>query len=101
MDIALMRLQIAAVYDFKPGWLKKIDAMPDNQVCAIWYRFNLLGMDPSKICKKPRYLHKRHSHTMCYCHTCHTTWYADNPDILDCPFCGNETLEKEYVYEFN
>lgn len=50
-SIEAMRRDICRIYDYKPGWLAKVNAMPDYQVMAIWHRFKSQGMDPEVIKK--------------------------------------------------
>lgn len=38
MDVAQMRIDLKAHYGWATSWVTKVNAMPDKQVMAIYYR---------------------------------------------------------------
>lgn len=85
-----MRGHIKARYGYNPDWCKKVDKMADEQVCAIYYRLVRAG-DPVK--KKPS-KPKVSTHTQYTCESCNSTYVRDNPELLECEFCGSKKIER-------
>lgn len=120
--MANIRAQVMQVYDFKPGWVATVNAMPDYQVMAIYRRFASECFDPDAIKKDGAYsrtilkkkqalkeeeLHsslemplesKEGSHTAYLCKECRGWFFADNPELTECRFCGSPHILKG---EFN
>lgn len=111
VPIEVMRQEICRVYDYKPGWLAKVNAMPDYQVAAIWRKFRAQGMDPevikkdgcrSKTTEKLLYkvavdagaLPELRGKTAYYCTECHEEYVRDNPELTECEFCGSIMIER-------
>lgn len=106
VSISQMRHDICRVYDYKPGWLAKVNAMPDNQVAAIWHKFRAQGMDPEVIKKdgsrSVTTLKRAKQHaseaatrkTTYFCTECHEEYVRDNPDLQECEFCGSLLIER-------
>lgn len=88
MRIDLMREQIKQGYG--PGWAKKVDRMPENQVIAIYLRMH---RDRDKT--KCKYNPPRKEACGYHCNTCGTTFMADNPDLEECRHCGSALYEEE------
>ena len=53
MTVDRMRAEIAKVYN-APRWIARVQAMPDNQVIAIYHKFLKVGKFD-----KPRHLRKK------------------------------------------
>ena len=85
-----MRGHIKARYDHNPNWRKRVDRMADEQVCAIYYRLvradDLVKKKPSKP--------KVYMHTQYTCEVCNSTYVRDNPELLECEFCGSKNIER-------
>lgn len=120
--MANIRAQVMQVYDFKPGWVAKVNAMPDHQVMAIYRRFASDHFDPDAIKKDGAYSRttlkkqlareeeerrinleifmepKEDSHTTYLCKECSGWFFADNPELTECRFCGSKHIMKG---EFN
>lgn len=109
--IAQMRHDISKIYDCKPGWLAKVNRMPDKQVIAIWHKFMEQGMDPevikkdgsrSKTTEKLLYkaavdadaLPELRGKMVYYCTECHEEYVRDNPELTECEFCGSIMIER-------
>lgn len=107
--MANVRAAVMAVYDYKPGWVAKVNAMPDHQVMAIYRRFAEECFDPDAIKKDGRYsrttikkqlqqemldMQKRPEpqHTYYLCTECRGWFIADNPELIECRFCGSHHI---------
>ena len=109
MDMAHIRAKVIAVYDCKPGWVSRVNGMPDHQVRAIYCRFAEDGFDPQRIKKdgvRSRTTEKRilkapslepeiEPMTTGYmCNDCHGCFEVDNPELTECRFCGSMNIMK-------
>lgn len=107
MSYNTMRQDICRVYDFKPGWVARVAAMPLYQVQAIWRRFASLGFDPERIkedgCKSRTTKNKLEKaldampadevkHTTYLCTECKGWFIADNPELEECRYCGDTKI---------
>lgn len=121
--MANIRAQVMQVYDFKPGWVAKVNAMSDYQVMAIYKRFASECFDPDAIKKDGAYSRttikkqlaleeeealrisleaalepRKDNHTAYLCKECRGWFFADNPELTECRFCGSPHILKG---EFN
>ena len=109
MNMAHIRAKVIAVYDYKPGWVSRVNGMPDYQVCAIYRRFAKDDFDPKRIKKDGNYsrtTEKRMLKTLSLrpdsglmttaytCNDCHGCFEADNPELTECRFCGSVNIMK-------
>lgn len=85
-----MRGHIKARYGSNPEWCKKVDKMANEQVCAIYYRLVRAGDLVKKKPSKP----KGSTHTQYTCAACNNTYVRDNPELLECEFCGSKKIER-------
>lgn len=116
--MANIRAQVMQVYDYKPGWVARVNAMPDNQVMAIYRRFAEDCFDPEAIKKDGRYsrttIKKQLKneeqemqskpeplYTHYLCRECRGWFAADNPELTECRFCGsNHIMKGEFNEDF-
>ena len=94
-----MREHIKARYDHSPDWCKRVDRMADEQVCAIYYRLvragDLVKKKPSKPSKPSKPNKPKVSMPTRYtCEACNSTYVRDNPELLECEFCGSKKIER-------
>lgn len=101
--LSKMRDDVCRVYDYRPGWVAKVNAMSTGQLIAVWQRFKAQGFDPevikrggaasrttlAKLQEAPR-----ECGTTYYCGDCRSTFVADNPELNECRFCGSYKLER-------
>ena len=107
--MANIRAAVMKVYDFKPAWVARVNAMPDNQVMAVYRRFAEDCFDPESIKKDGKYSRttikqqlKREAlemqkvpepqHTYYLCTECRGWFIADNPELVECRFCGSHHI---------
>lgn len=93
-----------AVYDYKASWVSRVNGMPDYQVLAIYRRFAADGFDPQRIKKDGsssrttlkkvgRAAQPKAKTTTDYmCKDCHSRFEADNPELVECRFCGSANI---------
>lgn len=106
-SMATIRARVMAVYDFKAGWVSRVNGMPDHQVYAIYRRFAENNFDPQRIKKDgicsrttEKLVLKALSHepmpepttTGYMCNDCHGYFEADNPELIECRFCGSTNI---------
>ncbi len=90
MNINNMRAALKAKYP-KGDWPDKVEAMPDEQVVAIYMRLKKDGLlDNNKrfnhaIIVPPKKMHL-------FCMDCHQVFTVDNPDTTECIYCGSTNL---------
>lgn len=85
-----MRGYIKARYDHNPDWCKRVDKMADEQVCAIYYRLVRAG----DLVKKKHSEPMVPAHMQYTCEACNSTYVRDNPELLECEFCGSKKIER-------
>lgn len=88
-----MRGHIKARYEHNPDWCKKVDKMANEQVCAIYYRL----VRARDLVKKKRSEPTVSVHTQYTCEACNSMYVRDNPELLECEFCGNKNIERTGV----
>ena len=108
-SMATIRAKVMAVYDFKAGWVSRVNGMPDHQVYAIYCRFAENNFDPQ--CIKKDGVHSRttekkilkasslepeseHATIEYMCNDCCGCFEADNPELTECRFCGSMNIMK-------
>ena len=104
-----MRNALYKVYDFKPGWIYKVNQMPHSQLLAVWQRFAENNFDPEKIKKDGAYSitsqkrllkamenmpAKEVKLTTYLCQDCRGWFVADNPELEECRLCGSKLIMK-------
>lgn len=82
-----MRAIIAAQYKNKT-WQRRVDNMPDEQVCAIYSRFESTG----KLHTKEK---KQRTFVCCLCNRTFTARYAKHV----CPSCGGLIAESDKTHQ--
>lgn len=104
-----MRTDLYKVYDYKPGWVYKVNQMPHSQLLAVWQHFASKGFDPEKIKKNGAYSVTTQKkvlkamenmsaaevkQTTYLCQDCRGWFVADNPELEECRFCGSRLIMK-------
>lgn len=104
-----MRNALYKVYDYKPGWVYRVNQMPHGQLLAVWQRFADNNFDPERIKKDGAYsittqrrLLKAMEHmpanevkqTTYLCQDCRGWFVADNPELEECRMCGSKLIIK-------
>jgi len=111
-SMATIRARVMAVYDYKAGWVSRVNGMPDHQVCAIYRRFAECNFDPERIKKDG--MHSRTTEKLILtalsrkpmpapmttgytCNDCCGCFEADNPELTECRFCGSANIVRGVV----
>lgn len=69
-----------------PGWYKKLRRMSYNQVFTIYKREII---DKREV-PEPKRCHLVDTYFTYACQTCFATYTTDNPDEVDCRYCGSQ-----------
>lgn len=87
MEVWHMREYLASIY---PGWEKKLNKMPDNQIIAIYMRIKSSKAVASvaKYIVPEWVLRDVPKHYLYECHRCFLWFESENPDIQECRYCG-------------
>lgn len=104
-----MRNDLYKVYDYKPGWIYKVNQMPHCQLSAVWQRFAAYNFDPERIKKDGAYSVTSQKkmlkamenlpaaeikQTTYLCQDCRGWFVADNPELEECRMCGSKLIMK-------
>lgn len=92
MNIEQMKGFVKSAYAGE-RWARKVEHMSDEQICAVYFRFQRAG----KFDKKKPEAPARKLHTLYYCVDCNATYERDNPDLTECEYCGSDNIERMYM----
>lgn len=108
IELSRIRGILADIYDNRPGWVAKLNAMSSTQVLAIYQRFTSVNFNvaafkgkkilpPSPARSKAQRAADRP--TTYLCTECKGWFMADNPELQECRYCGSPHIIKGGFYE--
>lgn len=85
-NLAEMRETLYKQYDYKPGWILKVNSMPIYQLRAVYRRFKELADKSAP--PRPR------EATDYLCTDCWSFFACDNPELNECRDCGSKNIRR-------
>lgn len=110
IELSRMKGILADIYDSRPGWIAKLNAMSTAQVLAVYQRFASVNFDVAAF-KGKKILPPSHTRdrlqraatpdrrTTYLCTECKGWFMADNPELQECRYCGSPHIIKGGFYE--